>query len=68
MRHPKARIRSGALLAGPLWAAVVPSLPVPQGLTRPALAAAAVALWMAIWWARGADLPQPLAFPRSRVR
>jgi sodium-dependent dicarboxylate transporter 2/3/5 len=50
MRDSRKNIQSGALLAGPLFTAVTLSLPVPQGLTPPALATAAVALWMAIWW------------------
>ena len=50
MKDLKKPIRTGALFAGPLVAAGVLALPLPQGLTQPALAVAAVAIWMALWW------------------
>lgn len=50
MKNLKRIIQSAALFAGPLVAAGVLALLLPQGLTQPALAVAAVALWMALWW------------------
>lgn len=43
--------RSFGLGAGPLAALVLLAVPAPDGLTAPAWATAAVAIWMAIWWA-----------------
>ncbi len=50
MKNLNKIIPTAALFAGPSAAAVVLALPLPQGLAQPALAVAAIALWMAIWW------------------
>jgi len=50
MTEIKKIIQSGALITGPLLAGAVLALPLPADLSQPALAVAAVALWMALWW------------------
>ena len=50
MKNLNKIIPTAALFAGPSAAAVVLVLPLPQGLSQPALSVAAIALWMAIWW------------------
>lgn len=50
MKEAQGTVHPAILLAGPAMALLAPLLPLPTGMSQPALMVAAMVAWMALWW------------------